>query len=82
MLILLAPAAVSVLAITARALKTWKCGRELRDNDTAVVKALVLEDEWTTIETSDSATEVRGALHKAVTRHQLMELALRRETIQ
>ncbi len=76
MLILLAPLAVGALGATAKFMKQWKAGKELRTKDTAVVKGLFTEPEWETVETSKKADDVRKALFSAVARCENAEQAL------
>lgn len=72
MLMLLAPVAVSVLGVVARGAKQWRAGKEIKNNDTAVVTAMPTIGEWEVMTTSNNANEVRGALNKAIERAEIV----------
>lgn len=69
MIMLLAPVAVGLLGVATKAARQWKAGKEIKNNDTAVVSMLITEQEWGVITTSASAKEVRDALNKGIYRH-------------
>lgn len=76
MLMLLAPVAVGLLGVAAKAAKQWRAGKEIKNNDTAVVNMLITEKEWDVITTSNNAKAVQGALNKGIHRHAVAEMAL------
>jgi len=69
MLMFLAPVAVGLLGVAAKAAKQWKAGKEIKSTETAVVSMLVTEQEWGVITTSENAKAVRDALNKGIYRH-------------
>ncbi len=79
MLMLLAPVAVGLLGVAAKAAKHWRAGTEIRNNDTAIIKMMPLEKEWEVIETSANANEVRATMQKGITRYELAEVALQQQ---
>jgi hypothetical protein len=66
---LLAPVAVGLLGVAAKAAKQWKAGKEIKNNDTAVVSMLITEQEWDVITTGEDACAIRDALNKGIYRH-------------
>lgn len=89
MLMLLAPVAVGLLGIVTKAAKqrkagrnAWQAGMETKNNDTAVVNALVLEKEWEVISTSNNAEEMRKALDKGMYRYSVAEQFTKKGTLE
>lgn len=76
LMLVAAPIAVKALAVTARFLKQWKAGSELRNEDTAVVPMVFTVPEWDTVENSNNAQEIRRALASASERAELAGHAL------
>lgn len=76
MLMLLAPVAVSALAITTRLVKQWKAGTDVRNNDTAVMMFVPTVTEWDVIETTNDVSKLRKTLVKGLERGELTKQVL------